>query len=77
MSKYPIPMSELVESKFYDVRTTDGSGGKMITARKRGITGHRFFIAWDYNQLAKDAGYSSKTGKSLYDGTLHPYLRRK
>lgn len=77
MSKYLIPMNELVSTRFYDVRYTDSSSGKMITAKKRGIKGHRFFIAWDYNQLSVDAGYNPKTGKSLYDGNYHPYLIKK
>jgi hypothetical protein len=50
-------LAGMLDSKWYDVRTTTGSSGSMITARKKGCPGHRFFIAWDKKQLMKDVHY--------------------
>jgi len=50
-------LSAMLDGKWYDVRTTTNTGGSMITARKKGCPGHRFFIAWDKKNLMRNVHY--------------------
>jgi hypothetical protein len=50
-------LAAMDSDKWYDVRTTNGASGTMITARKKGCPGQRFFLAWDKAQLVKDVHY--------------------
>jgi hypothetical protein len=50
-------LAAMDSDKWYDVRTTDSASGTMITARKKGCIGHRFFLAWDKKQLMQDVHY--------------------
>ncbi len=65
MQKQPTlkALATMDSDKWFDVRTTDGTSGTMITTRKRGCPGHRFFLAWDKAQLMRDVHYGEITNE--------------
>jgi hypothetical protein len=50
-------LGSMDSGKWYDIRTTNGTSGSMITARKKGISGHRFFLAWNKEHLKEIVHY--------------------
>jgi hypothetical protein len=55
-------LAKLDSDKWYDVRTTTSPlSGSMITARKKGCPGHRFFLAWDKKDLMKSVHYGERS----------------
>lgn len=52
-------LASLDSGKWYDVRTTYGSSGSAITAKKTGCKG-RFFLAWTKEDLMRDVHYGER-----------------